>query len=330
MTEPLKQLKDSRILERNIAAHERGKNLLIETFLAPNGVIAGRIPEGVSQHRFLKPHFAVDRVLKFEDIRAGDEGVWFQRADNIDDGQRNGAWHIIQPLHHILGVEPKLGPDGKPTSFWRVTVEAPGFNRDHDDWADGDTEGQRELMLGQNYWRPYQRHVWLPLGWGTEDGYPTGLGDAIKRELITDGTVLKAAVVTRNGNGPVDDLWGALGGTITLVNETYVAQRADAPGWDNGITGAYFTLYPPINLENFEGQGDKIPDMPNQEGGGKPRPQPGDSGEGEGDGGQPGGDGKPEEEEIPPMPGEAGYDATDAAKKLDHYKQQGWWGSQTG
>ena len=334
MTEPLTQLKDSTQIERALPAHERNKQMLLETFLAPNGVIAGRIPEGVSQHRFLKPHFAVDRVLKFEDIKAGDEGVWFQRTDQIaehDDGQVNGAWHAIQPLNHILGVEPRMGADGKPNGFWTITVEAPGFTDDHDDWRPGvSTAGQRELTLGQNHWRPYQRHVWLPLGWGTEDGYPKSIPDAIQRELLTEGTVLKMTAPARNGTGDVDGLWAAISSNITTVTAEYLAQRREnGATWHDGhITAAYFTLYPPINLDNFEGQGDKIPDMPNQEGGGKPQPQPGDSGEGEGGDG-PGG-GQPEQEEIPPMPGEAGYDATDAAKKLDHYKQQGWWGSQTG
>jgi hypothetical protein len=254
-------------LEQALEHHKAQKNILLETFAMPNGVISGSMPEGVAQHPLLRPHFAVDRPIKFADIKAGDDGIWFQAIHpdvRYYDGDEQP--HITMPLGRIVSIEEVKNHDGKPSGTWNVSVEAPYFDEDHSDWERDEFEageirkGERYRMFSEVHVQAYQRHVWL--------------------------NVRK---------------------TRTEVHD---------------FSSALFKLHPPISQENYEGQGERIPDMPNQQGGAPDRGEQGEAAEGEGSG---------EAEEIPPMPGEPGYGGSASANaKLEHLKQAGWWGSQTG
>jgi hypothetical protein len=312
-------------LEQALEHHKAQKNILLETFAMPNGVISGSMPEGVAQHPLLRPHFAVDRPIKFADIKAGDDGIWFQaiRPDvRYYDGDEQP--HVTMPLGRIVSIEEVKNHEGKPSDTWKVSLEAPYFDEDHSDWERDEFEageirkGERYRMFSEVHVQAYQRHVWLPLGWGTPEGYPTTF--AAEAALVVEGDILKR--IMPGTESIVDDAKRSkLSSHIVTVDEDWLNVRKTRTEVHD-FSSALFKLHPPISQENYEGQGERIPDMPNQQGDAPDKGEKGEAGEGEGSG---------EAEEIPPMPGEPGYGGSASANaKLEHLKQAGWWGSQTG
>ena len=281
--------------------------------IRPNGVFAAPLPPGVPQHELARPHFAFDQPIEFKDIKAGDENVWFSKKnlpllwDASDE-----ASLTFQPGSPIIEAKAEGG------GVWRID-----FAVDED--LDPDDVVSAKLFT-EHQWRPYRRYLWVPLGWGTDEGYPsTG---AARKELLEAhaGSLHKIAATA--------EFVGESIAATTYVHELsteYLDAMAVSDRKAPGILE--FVLFPKLDTTSFDGQGDRIPDMPNQQdgqgqqgGGGGGQSEGESEGESEGNGSG-AGSGQSKDDEIPPMPGEGGYSLE---QKYDYTRQDGWWGSQTG